>query len=641
MLVIHGAWVDGRLALWGEDPTLAPAAASRARHRPHPFAATTTTLTAALTGDTDNPTTGSPGAGSPATGRPRTENAAKAGSGDEADPPVAIETMGQLAARAEPGSLTLQLPSTARAPLASPEAGGAAQPARRRLAGWVVPTLLLWPRDALRLLDRLAELGPATPAASLRYLGVVAAHTHDLVRRGRLLPQLVTEEDGYAARWRPVLTGADAGTFRTLAAAMPPVCRATGADGAGVDGAGQPAARVLREAITALVDAAARQAMPERLLLGHRPGPRAALADRWMLALTADDPSLPGARPEEAQALGSALRAWLAAAYEASGPIRVCFRLVEPPPGDDTWQLDFALQSADDLSLYVPAEVIWAGHRVPGLTGRPDETLLAGLGRAVRLFPALHEALLTAQPAGMTLDTGAAHEFLRQAAPLLQAAGYGVRLPVWAGRKAIGLKLTTRSRSGPGAAADSGFGLAQLVDFRIDLAVGDELVDTDELAELARLKVPLVRVRGQWVELDDRQLKAAIKMVGQRREGQLTLGEVLAEVADGGEEDLPLVEVDADGLLGDLLSGEADQRLAPVPTPADFVGTLRPYQERGLSWLAFLSQLGLGGILADDMGLGKCILPGSPVVVEGTVMAAEEIWRQHAGDVASDGEGEW
>ena len=47
----------------------------------------------------------------------------------------------------------------------------------------------------------------------------------------------------------------------------------------------------------------------------------------------------------------------------------------------------------------------------------------------------------------MTLDTAEAHEFLRQAAPLLQAAGFGVQLPTWAGRKAVGLKLTTRSRT--------------------------------------------------------------------------------------------------------------------------------------------------------------------------------------------------
>src|SRR5262249_51494445 len=41
--------------------------------------------------------------------------------------------------------------------------------------------------------------------------------------------------------------------------------------------------------------------------------------------------------------------------------------------------------------------------------------------------------------------------------------------------------------------------------------------------------------------------------------------------------------------------------------PAGFEGTLRPYQVRGYSWLAFLRRWGMGACLADDMGLGKTI----------------------------------
>src|SRR5262249_11922257 len=36
-------------------------------------------------------------------------------------------------------------------------------------------------------------------------------------------------------------------------------------------------------------------------------------------------------------------------------------------------------------------------------------------------------------------------------------------------------------------------------------------------------------------------------------------------------------------------------------------GTLRPYQQQGVAWLRFVTQLGLGACLADDMGLGKTI----------------------------------
>lgn len=36
-------------------------------------------------------------------------------------------------------------------------------------------------------------------------------------------------------------------------------------------------------------------------------------------------------------------------------------------------------------------------------------------------------------------------------------------------------------------------------------------------------------------------------------------------------------------------------------------GTLRPYQQEGINWLAFLRRFGLHGVLADDMGLGKTL----------------------------------
>lgn len=34
---------------------------------------------------------------------------------------------------------------------------------------------------------------------------------------------------------------------------------------------------------------------------------------------------------------------------------------------------------------------------------------------------------------------------------------------------------------------------------------------------------------------------------------------------------------------------------------------LRPYQQEGIAWLAFLRRTGLHGCLADDMGLGKTL----------------------------------
>ncbi|MFH0899250.1 MAG: DEAD/DEAH box helicase [Pseudomonadota bacterium] len=44
-----------------------------------------------------------------------------------------------------------------------------------------------------------------------------------------------------------------------------------------------------------------------------------------------------------------------------------------------------------------------------------------------------------------------------------------------------------------------------------------------------------------------------------------------------------------------------------LTAPTGFGGVLRPYQERGLSWLSFFVEHGIGGCLADDMGLGKTV----------------------------------
>ncbi len=49
------------------------------------------------------------------------------------------------------------------------------------------------------------------------------------------------------------------------------------------------------------------------------------------------------------------------------------------------------------------------------------------------------------------------------------------------------------------------------------------------------------------------------------------------------------------------------EQLEPANAPKGFQGTLRLYQQLGLSWFNFLREIGCGGCLADDMGLGKTI----------------------------------
>jgi superfamily II DNA or RNA helicase len=606
MLVIHGIWAYGALSLWAEDSEgparVQPRSGRPSRApRPHPFAGSVDTLADVL-----------------------------------AD---LVGPAADLVLKAIEDELTLRLPATADGPLASPALIREDRPvrpaARAGLAAWRVPALTFEPGAALDLLGALGEPGAGSSRAvlggSVAYLAALARQAADLTARGRVLPALTADEDGgYTARWRAVLSGADAQRARDLAVAMPPLCRA-------LDGASVPSAQLLTDALDALADAAARARLgraPGFALLparrGRRPT-RVPVAERWAAALAGADAQVPVTTPQdeaEAVDLAAALDQWRAAAQVPAGPVRTCFRLVEPEAADpdtlavsaaqatsDAWTVEFALQSTDDPSLLLPAADIWSGAAAGGWAAagirHPEEDLLAGLGTASRLFAELDQGLRSAAPVAVGLDTEGAARFLGQTGPLLAGAGFGVLLPDWAGgrKSRLGLKITTRTRStaGGGSVGKPRFGLTDLVDFRYDLAVGDEALDPEELEELARLKVPLIRLRGQWVELDDRHLQAALKFLERSRAGTTTAEEALRDGLSSMDDDLPVVGVDADGWLGDLLSGQADHRLVPVPTPASFRGELRPYQERGLAWLSFLGNLGLGAVLADDMGLGKTI----------------------------------
>jgi len=92
---------------------------------------------------------------------------------------------------------------------------------------------------------------------------------------------------------------------------------------------------------------------------------------------------------------------------------------------------------------------------------------------------------------------------------------------------------------------------------------------------------------------------------------RLTVGEALATALQAGsreESGLPVLRVDADGWIGDLIGRlSAGEKIQELPQPRGFAGSLRPYQVRGYSWLSFLKEWGIGACLADDMGLGKTI----------------------------------
>lgn len=600
--VLHAVWsADEHLLLWGERP-LSGSRLPRPRGRP------------------------------PRDGRPRRHP--YAADGDELYRAAGALTGLELSVPSiESGIL---LPSTDSSPRPSPDLPGAAAitaPAAG-LRPWRIDALQLSAEAALELLTSLPHEPPvdARPGTTLTAAATLADLGLELVARGRVLPALIPRDGRFEARWSPVIDRAEQRRLAALVTALPPALLAA----AGEDR--RAAGSVLREILEQFVDVSCRRAMGRGRLVDGRG--RRSIERVWLRALTGDDPVVLHPDGGGLQLLAKELDAWHRSG-EQTAALRVAFRLSAPDdqgPDDHAlnggtaagtdgsdlsltedpggWQLEFVLQGTDDPSLLVPAADIWDSEETAGFLGRtleaPVERLLEDLGRAMQLYPELGRALNTARPSALHLEVDGVVAFLREHAPLLEQAGFGLLLPDELRRPArLGARLKATSRAADGdPQEDSGLlGYEGILDYRWEVAVGDQSLTADELHELARLKAPLVRLRGRWVQLSGDELAAALRLLEQGPSGEMSLAEA-ARIGLGVDDPglgLAVTGVDADGPLAALLDGDVAQRLATLTTPDGLDGTLRPYQERGLSWLAFLDAVGLGGCLADDMGLGKSI----------------------------------
>ncbi len=459
--------------------------------------------------------------------------------------------------------------------------------------------------------EKLSRTRDVTAGDSVRHLADVLTFAADLTRRGRLLPTLFMGPTGGAraeARWRSELGGGDLGRYEDLRRAMPGVALA---------GGGWSADRAVRAVLDSEVDRLARARLDHPLVPPAAGGIAARGAGRtavraWLDALTGPEAGF-CADEEELRRLRDRLRRWHASAAPAA--VRTCFRLTYLEEGDRDdepagWLLEFLLQPVAEPSVLIAAGQVWSDGDTPlfAWVDDPQAQLLADLGRASRLYPDLDEVLRERHPEQLFLDVAGAYRFLSHA-PMLAEAGFGVLLPArWQQKTDLGLSLTVHSgQTTSPVLRDETANRDAIVDYRWGLALGEEFLSEADLVELARAKVALVRLRGRWVYLDQAQVAAGLTFLARGGSGQMTAGEAMRLTRLTSRQPLPITAVDGSGWLADLLAGRADERLALLDQPATLTATLRPYQRKGLSWLAFLDGLGVGALLADDMGLGKTV----------------------------------
>ncbi|MGF1478344.1 MAG: DEAD/DEAH box helicase [Cyanophyceae cyanobacterium] len=488
------------------------------------------------------------------------------------------------------------------------------------LQSWQVEGLRLTPLETIRFLSAL-PLGIQASGyvgADLRFWSYIYRWSLDLLARGKFLPG-IHQNGSIQSRWQPLIDSiTDQARLAKFIQQMPRACCAYQQSETPSLGNLAAPQKQLLDFLNHILDAQLRD-----WLESSPPPPRATAVEQWVHSLTSASAAV-SLETKEAKRLETAMQNWtlpvqdyLISADNRQGQnlFRVCLTLVPPTPGETNWgytdwKLKYALQALDDSELLVDATTIWQ-HPVSEFVfaGRtiqqPQETLLKGLGLASRLYAPIAESLQEPLPSQCQINPIQVYEFIRSSAWQLQDNGLGVILPPGlasgAGEKRLGVKITAQVNP------KERLGLKNLLQYSLELAVGEQTISQPEFERLLEQKSPLVEINGEWIALQPADVRAAQEVLAQSNQMSLSVEDAL-RLSTGDTKviaKLPVASFEASGVLQELIDNLTNnQAIAPLEPPG-FRGELRPYQARGVGWLAFLERWGLGACLADDMGLGK------------------------------------
>ncbi|WP_017652790.1 DEAD/DEAH box helicase [Fortiea contorta] len=500
------------------------------------------------------------------------------------------------------------------------------------LQPWLVEGFCLDPATAMKFLSSLplstVKGEDVFMSGDLRFWSQIARWSWDLIARCKFLPTINRQTDGFTvAQWQVLLDSAvDNTRLEKFSQLMPLACRTYqqenenfSPDHLAVDLPSSPQ-ELLLNFLNKTIDAQVRSIMGSQPQIETRIMASLPSAVRqWLQALTHPTPTV-NADPIGIERLQAALKAWtMPLQYQLTHKtqFRTCFQLCPPESKATHWTLAYYLQAIDDADFLLDAATVWQ-HPVEQMTyqnrtiTQPQETFLRGLGLASRLYPPIGASLETEYPQSCQLDPLQAYEFIKSVTWRFEDSGLGVILPPslsnregWANR--LGLQIAAQTpKQQPGR-----LGLQSLLNFQWQLAIGGQTISQAEFNRLVALNSPLVEINGEWVELRSPDIKTAQAFFASRKDQMSLSLEDALRLSSGDTqviEKLPVVSFEASGALQELIGTLTNnQTITPLPTPQGFQGQLRPYQERGAAWLAFLERWGLGACLADDMGLGKTI----------------------------------
>ena len=500
-----------------------------------------------------------------------------------------------------------------------------------RIRGYFVPLL-----DAVMQLSAMTQAEIQQAAPSVAVWSLAAKLVLELVARERLVPRVIKQGGEQRARWHVVLNlpqdqqrvtalvqafpiAAHAVVYTstaTTAGALANISASPAEQGQAIAPRIWSATALLHEFLDTAADQLVRVAVARNKTKTRSPedASHAVWPRRLQLALTTNAAQFVPEGVQERSVL-TELRQWTHSVSGAHAQeLRLCLQLCLPASDHTEFSLHFALQLGEDANSRVAATELFATHAGSTQTIAnklhcelrvAQEQLLQSLAVAARSFLIIENELRKPRPDVMVLKPRLAWDLIKQT-PALQQAGMVVDLPTILTADAQQRLSMRMCIGGDSASCDRQHSLP----FTWQALLAGEVISRDELQALLELRTPLTRYRDSWVVLDPNEMNHALKLLEQCGgivSMPLALSLALTETINQADSGLRIQVVPQGGLAELVTHMRERETVHEVAVPTTLTGVLRPYQQRGMSWLAHLTQLGLGACLADDMGLGKTI----------------------------------
>ncbi|MEZ5340293.1 MAG: SNF2-related protein [Acidimicrobiales bacterium] len=272
--------------------------------------------------------------------------------------------------------------------------------------------------------------------------------------------------------------------------------------------------------------------------------------------------------------------------------------------GDSQWVARLGLASRSDTTQVLDAASLWSAADPNNRRYlNAERLLLDAIRRGATVWRPLAVLAEQRHPTEMPLTPALLDSLLGEARQDLGAVGLSVIVPNNELRTVELRPVVYERAESPSAQRPSGLDLGSLLEIHWQGELDGLQIAPAEIEQLVQARQRVISIRGQWVQLEPGQIDQ-IRNPELLSPSAALAAAVGVPIRVGGVEQ----QVKVRGTLAALgrRLGELSDPSAVVP-PANLVGELRPYQQRGLAWLNEMLDLSLGGILADDMGLGKTI----------------------------------